>query len=90
MKEMWCYGLSFVSRRRTRIFLERKASEGDSPVQIILQGLIVSRVPSLGYVVGIWEPSTSNLKYYLSQIANKYREGKLKRTLNRELKDLET
>jgi hypothetical protein len=34
--------------------------------------------------------STSNLKYSLSPIAKEYREGKLKRTLNRELKELET
>jgi hypothetical protein len=32
----------------------------------------------------------SNPKYFLSPIAYKYREGKLKRTLDRELKDLET
>lgn len=36
----------------------------------------------------MWEASTSNPKYFLRPIAYKYREGKLKSTCNRELKDL--
>ena len=40
--------------------------------------------------MGIWEAFTSNLKYTLSPIANKYNDGKLKRTLNRKFKDSET
>ena len=40
--------------------------------------------------MGIWEASTSNFKYMMSPIENKYREGKLKSTLDRELKALET
>ena len=38
----------------------------------------------------MWEASTPNLKYVLSPIANKYREGKLKRTRNRKFKAPET
>jgi len=37
----------------------------------------------------MWETLTSKIKYASKPIANKYREGKLKRTLDRELKDLE-
>ena len=33
---------------------------------------------------------TANPKYFLSPIANEYREGKLKSTLTRELKDLKS
>lgn len=36
------------------------------------------------------ESLISNLKYYLRPIENKYSDGKLKRTPNRELKELET
>ena len=36
----------------------------------------------------MWEASTSNPKHFLKPIAHKYREGKLKSTRNRELKDL--
>jgi len=39
--------------------------------------------------VGIWEALISKIKYVLKPIANQYREGKLKRTLDRELKDSE-
>ena len=56
----------------------------------MLVGLDCSRVLLLGYEVGMWEATISNAKYYQSPIANEYREGKLKRTRNRELKDLET
>ena len=34
----------------------------------------------------IWGTLTSKTKYVSSPIVNKYREGKLKRTLDRELK----
>ncbi len=50
----------------------------------------VSRVPSPGYEAGSRRASTSNSKYVLSPIANEYREGKFKRTLNRESKEPET
>lgn len=36
-----------------------------------------------------WETLTSNAKYVVSPIAKEYREGTLKRTLNRESKELE-
>ena len=52
--------------------------------------LAVSRVLYFGYNAGMQEALTPNSKYVLSPIANKYREGKLKRTLNRESKDPET
>jgi hypothetical protein len=44
----------------------------------------VSRVPPLGYEVGIRGPLTPNSKYTSSPIENKYSDGKFKRTLNRE------
>ena len=37
----------------------------------------------------IWGTLTSNAKYVLKPIANKYSDGKLKRTLDRESKDSE-
>jgi len=37
----------------------------------------------------MWEALTSNFKYNSNPIEDKYREGKLKRTLNRESKDPE-
>ena len=36
--------------------------------------------------MGIWGTLTSKAKYVSKPIANEYREGKLKRTLDRELK----
>ena len=51
--------------------------------------LEVSRVLLLENEVGMWEALTSKAKYVSSPIANKYREGKLKRTLDREFKDSE-
>lgn len=50
----------------------------------------ISRVLHLGYDVGTREALTSNSKYVLSPIANKYSDGKFKRTLNRELTEPET
>jgi hypothetical protein len=49
-----------------------------------------SRVPVLGYEPGMRGASTSNAKYVDSPIVYQYREGKLKRTHNRELKEPET
>ncbi len=39
--------------------------------------------------MGIWEAVTSNSKYFPRPIAYEYREGTLKRTLDRELKEPE-
>jgi hypothetical protein len=50
----------------------------------------ISRVLPLGYEVGIREALTSNSKYESSPIANKYSDGKFKRTLSRELTEPET
>lgn len=50
---------------------------------------VVSWVLSLGYGAGRWEALTSKTIYVLSPIAYKYREGMLKRTLEREGKELE-
>ena len=83
-------GLSFHLNLSTQSLLESSTIEGDSPVEEDEKGLTVSRVSSIGYLARIWEASTSNPKYVLSPIADKYREGKLKRTLGRELKDPET
>ena len=49
----------------------------------------VSRVLSLGNGAGIKEALTSKTKYVLKPIENKYREGKLKSTLDRESKEPE-
>ena len=49
----------------------------------------VSGVLLLETGVGIWEALTSKTKYVSNPIAYKYREGKLKRTPDRELKDSE-
>ena len=40
--------------------------------------------------MGTWGTLTSKTKYVSSPIANEYREGKLKRTLDREFKDLKS
>jgi hypothetical protein len=50
----------------------------------------ISRVLHLGYDVGMWEALTSNSKYELSPIENKYSDGKFKRTPSRELTEPET
>ena len=86
---MWGYGLSFSSRLEMQSALERVAEQGDSPVAITEQDVKVSRVLLPGYGAGNWEALTSNRKYVLRPIANQYREGKLKRTHDRELKDPE-
>jgi hypothetical protein len=70
--------------------LEKCAREGDSPVVDNERDEEVSRVPSLGNGVGSWEASTSNRKYVKSPIEYQYREGKLKRTRDREFKEPET
>lgn len=49
----------------------------------------VSRVLRVDIPVGRWGPVTSNPKYYPRPIAKKYREGKLKSTFSRGLKDSE-
>ena len=87
---MWCVEPPFPLRWLTRSLLESSTQEGDSPVKKDQKGLASSGVLSIGYLAGIWEASTSNSKYVSSPIAYKYSDGKLKRTLNRELKDSET
>ena len=74
----------------TQSLLERSIIEGDNPVEEDRNGLASPGVLSIGYLAGMWEASTSNSKYVLSPIAYKYSDGKLKRTLDRELKDSET
>ena len=83
-------GPPFPLRLLTRSLLERSTIEGDSPLEEDEKGLASPGVLSIGYLAGMWEASTSNSKYVLSPIAYKYSDGKLKRTLNRELKDSET
>ena len=56
----------------------------------IKQAVKISRVPFPGYGVGIWEALTSNRKYVSRPIVYEYREGKLKSTHDRELKEPET
>ena len=77
-------GPSFSPRIATLSLLERSAIESDSLVREAMQDVTSSRVLFLGYETGRWELSTSNLKYVLRPIANKYHEGKLKRTHDRE------
>ena len=52
--------------------------------------MAVIRVLLPGYEAGIRGPLSSNPKYVSSPIANKYREGKLKSTHDRALKEPET
>ena len=87
---MWGYGLPFSPRLSRKSLLERSAIEGDSPVFEDKQDVAVSGIPFLGNGMGTWEALTSNRKYVPRPIADKYREGKLKRTLDRELKDLKS
>ena len=73
-----------------RSCLEWHATQGDSPVAVPQQMVESPRVPYLGNGAGIRGASTSNPKYVSSPIADKYREGTLKRTPDREFKDPET
>ena len=90
MLEMWGYGPSFNLRFSRKSFLERNTIEGDSPVFEDKKDVTVSRIPFLGNGVGNWEALTSNRKYVPRPIAYEYREGKLKRTRDRESKEPET
>ena len=70
--------------------LENNIIEGDNPVDENLMDLdgiksIVHWILSKNLGISI-----SNFKYSLSPIAKEYREGKLKRTRERVLKELET
>ena len=70
--------------------MEKKTPECDSHVKVTEKGLGESLSIAhwiLGVNAGV---STSNLKYFLSPIAKEYSDGKLKKTLNRELKESET
>ena len=78
------FGPSFSPRIATLSLLERSATESDSLVRVVMQDVTSSRVLFLGYETGMRELSTSNLKYVLRPIVHKYREGKLKRTHDRE------
>jgi hypothetical protein len=84
------FGPPFTSRWEMRSRLEWRAIQGDSPVAATQQMVESPRVLFLGNGAGIWEASTSNPKYVSSPIADKYREGTLKRTPDREFKDPET
>ena len=70
--------------------LERSTIQGDSPVKVEQKVLEVSWVPFLDNGVGIWGALISKTKYVLSPIADKYCEGKLKRTLDGEFKVLKS
>ncbi len=87
---MWGYGLPFKPRLETQSVLERTAKQGDSPVAITKQAVEVSRVLLPGNGAGSREALTSNHTYVSRPIAYKYREGKLKRTRDREFKEPET
>jgi hypothetical protein len=84
------FGPPFKSRWETQSCLEWHAIQGDSPVAAPQQIVAVSRVLLPGNGAGMWGASTSNPKYVSSPIEYKYREGKLKRTPDREFKDPET
>ena len=88
--EMWCCRTFFYPNQLIWTPLERGTAKGDSPVRVSWWILSVSWISYLGYGARNWESSTSNLKYFSRPIEQKYREGKLKRTLDRESKDLET
>ena len=77
--------------KRGRSLLERSAREGDSPVY----DRVIARTASTGRVAFFGIRALKGGKFHLKLnmttrlIANKYREGKVKRTLKRELKVLE-
>ncbi len=80
------YRLPLKAFNLIRSFLERNTIQGDSPVEVRQRSEEVSRVPLLGNGAGIRGTLTSKTKYVSNPIANEYREGKLKRTLDRESK----
>jgi hypothetical protein len=82
--------LPFSPNQNSWSCLERHTIQGDSPVDKILEDVVVSWVLLVGYLAGIWVALTSNSKYSTRPIAYEYSDGKLKRTPNRELKDSET
>ena len=73
----------------TRSLLESNTVQGDSPVEERKKVLEVSRVLLLENEVRIWGALTSKTKHVSKPIENQYREGTLKRTLDREFKDPE-
>ena len=78
------YGPHLVPVDATRSALESATKEGDSPVVEATMVLGISGIGHPGYDVRRWEALTSNPKYLRRPIAYKYREGKLKRTRDRE------
>ena len=74
----------------TRSLLERSTIQGESPVEVNRVVVRVSRVLYLEIGVGIWGALISKTKYVLRPIAYQYREGTLKRTRSRVLKDLKS
>ena len=78
------FGPPFSFRIATLSLLKRSAIESYSLVREAMHGVASPRVLFLGYETGMRELSTSNLKHVLRPIVHKYREGKLKRTHNRE------
>lgn len=60
--------------------------EGYSPVEETWLAISISRVPRVGNPLGSRESETPNSKHYMRPIANKYHEGKLKRTRHKESK----
>lgn len=88
--EMCCFGLVTSAIHMIRTHLERWTIEGESPVGVVWRVVISSRVPGVGIPSERRESETSNSKYSTRPIANKYHEGMLKRTRDRELKDPET
>ena len=67
--------------------MERLAIEGESPVHEIfyIPSSILSRAGHVESCLNLPEPS-GKAKYVVRPIANKYREGKVKSTLNKGVK----
>lgn len=85
------FGLPLCPNQDSRSGLGRPAIGGDSPVGEILEGKqVVSRVPALDIGLGMRVAPSSKAKHYLSPIAYKYREGKLKSIPEGRLKEPET
>jgi hypothetical protein len=80
---MWCVDFLLVLSTDSEIFWKEVPQRVIVPYDDVLD-VEVSRVLPPGYEVGIWGSSTSNSKYVPSPIVHEYREGKFKRTLNRE------
>ena len=92
---MGCIWLIPRLRRHGQVVLERRAAEGESPVQpmcsqSVKRKWLSNRVGLLGNAALTGGKPHLRLNNGGRPIANNYREGKMERTLKRECQGLET